>query len=250
MLLALLGCAISGFVDGPPFVADDLGLLSGAQSNALTDTARLGVGSASQVQPFRKPAELATFETVVNTRAILSKLHFSNAEQTAEHGVAANDGLVEFARRYLRKIVNVVVRIPRMTSEQSKTFVSRDAMVDREEEKITAHSSLRAYGAWGLATIVAVVLPLLLAQEVVPPGGTGPAATQQQTPAQNPPSADNSAPQPLTGAPAPNAAPQQPPLEELYVKAATPGRPSWWSASNWRRGFWSARRASRATSTC
>jgi hypothetical protein len=65
-LLALLCCGTSGLV-GPPFAADDAGLISPAQSDQLNESAGYLNFSSGGILPYRPSDVLAKYKTVVNT---------------------------------------------------------------------------------------------------------------------------------------------------------------------------------------
>lgn len=140
---------------------------------------------------------------------------------------ASERNLSEFAHRYLRKIINVVVRVPRMTAEQSKTFVNEDAIGELRTRRKRENHSPWSYAAWGLLTVIAVVGPLLLAEQVV----SERALVQQQQPA--PSAAPSVVSGPATATPgeapvAPSIQPTEIPRPPLQVRTADASGPASW----------------------
>ncbi len=72
-----------------------------------------------------------------------------------------DDKLGEFANRYLRKIINVVIRVPRMSPDQSNRFVQEDDPQRPSENPRRASWFTRL--AWVAALVAAIAVPIVLA---------------------------------------------------------------------------------------
>ena len=143
------------------------------------------------------------------------------SEQSKE---AAERNLAEFAHRYLRKIINVVVRVPRMTAEQSKTFVNEDAIRELRDRRKGQRRNTLFYAAWAFAAVVAIVGPLLLAEQIATDTALVEKQSEQVRTATAAP-----APAAAPGASVTPATPAQAPTPPLQVRTAeAPGPASWW----------------------